>query len=268
MLARLPIIIALGTSLGTVLLWRGLCFKEQEQIKQLIEQQSSAVKSKITAQLESRVQSLDRMAQRWQVRTQTPKQEWEVDARYFLRDYGGVQAIEWIDSSYNVRWIVPQAGNEADQNLNISFDSQRRIALELARKSGKIAVAQSINSVQADNKFLVYIPLYKKGKFDGFVVSKFRIKSFLDILLKKEEFRQYKITIFDGKEKIYNYNADNKNPQRQWEYQTEIDFYNVKWQVHIEPTTKLLNKIQSLSQQWCKFNLPSKIQELVFPKNR
>ncbi|MGI8502126.1 MAG: hypothetical protein ACR2LR_13465 [Hassallia sp.] len=102
-LVKLPLIIALGTSLGTFLLWQGLCFKEQEQIKQLIEQQSSAIKNRITAQLESRVQSLGRMAKRWQVRAQTPKQEWEVDARYFLRDYGGVQAIEWIDSSYNVR---------------------------------------------------------------------------------------------------------------------------------------------------------------------
>jgi signal transduction histidine kinase/CheY-like chemotaxis protein/sensor domain CHASE-containing protein/HPt (histidine-containing phosphotransfer) domain-containing protein len=245
MLARLPIIIALVTSLGTVLLWRGLCFKEQQQIKQLIEQQSSAVKSKITAQLESRVQSLDRMAQRWQVRTQTPKQEWEVDARYFLRDYGGVQAIEWIDSSYNVRWIVPITGNEADQNLNISFDSQRRIALELARKSRKVTVAQSLNSAQQHNKFLVYIPLYKKEKFDGFLLGRFRTQSLLDILLTKEDLSDYKITILDGKNKIYNYNGDNKKNQKQWEYKTKIYFYNVTWQVHIEPTTELLNKIQS-----------------------
>ncbi|MGI8502127.1 MAG: CHASE domain-containing protein, partial [Hassallia sp.] len=115
----------------------------------------------------------------------------------------------------------------------MSFDKQRRFALELARKSRKITVAQSINSVERDKKLLVYIPLYKKEKFEGFILGRFRIKSLLGIFLNKEDLTEYKISIFDGKDKIYNYNDDNKKSKIEWEYQTKIDFYNLKWQVHI-----------------------------------
>ncbi|MGI2904052.1 response regulator [Tolypothrix sp. VBCCA 56010] len=242
---KLPIIIAIGTSLITILLWQGLIAKEKEQIEQLIEQQSSAVKTEITAQLKTRVQVLERMANRSSIRTGNTRQEWEADAKYFIRHYSGFQAIEWVDSSYHIRWVVPVAGKSAEKNLNLKVDSQRKAILESALISQKIIVTQSINLVQGVKGFSIYFPLHTEHKNDGFIIGIFKVKPLIDSIFKEKELQKYTISIFDGKEEIYNNNYENKQHPKKWSYQTEIDFYNAKWQVRIKPTRKLLNKAQS-----------------------
>jgi sensor domain CHASE-containing protein len=173
---KLPIIIAIGTSLITILLWQGLIAKEKEQIEQLIEQQSSAVKTEITAQLKTRVQVLERMANRSSIRTGNTRQEWEADAKYFIRHYSGFQAIEWGDSSYHVRWVVPVAGKSAEKNLNLRADSQRKAILD-ALTSQKIIITQSINLVQGGKGFYIYFSLRTEQNNDGFIVGIFKVKS-------------------------------------------------------------------------------------------
>jgi signal transduction histidine kinase/sensor domain CHASE-containing protein/DNA-binding response OmpR family regulator len=242
---KLPIIIAIGTSFISILLWQGLIAKEKEQIEQLIEQQSSAVKTEITAQLKTRVQVLERMANRSQIRTGNTRQEWEADAKYFIRDYSGFQAIEWVDSSYQVRWIVPIAGKSAEKKLNLRVDPQQKAILEAALKSQKIIVTQSINLVQGGKEFYIYFPLRTEQKTDGFIVGVLKVKSLIDPIVKDKELRKYTISIFEGKQEIYNNNYEKKQHHQKWSYQTEIDFYNAKWQVRIKPTRKLLNKAQS-----------------------
>nr|WP_052324773.1 response regulator [Hassalia byssoidea] len=242
---KLPILIAIGTSLITILLWQGLLAKEKEQIEQLIEQQSSAVKTEITAQLKTRVQVLERMANRSSIRTGNTRQEWEADAKYFIRHYSGLQAIEWVDSSYHIRWVVPVAGKSVEKNLNLKVDSQLQAILESALTSQKIIVTQSRNLVQGGKGFYIYFPLRTEQKNDGFIIGIFQVKPLIDSIFKEKELRKYTISIFDGKQEIYNNNYENKQHHKKWSYQTEIDFYNAKWQVRIKPTRKLLNKAQS-----------------------
>ncbi len=240
-----PIIIAIGSSLISILLWQGLLAKEKEQIEQLIEQQSSAVKTEITAQLKNRVQVLERMANRWQIRDVNSRREWEADAKYFIRDYSGFQAIGWVDSSYKVRWIVPLTGNDADKNLKLRADSQRRAILNAALRSQKIIVTQSRNLVEGGKGFYIYFPLRTENKFDGFIIGILKVKPLIEPIVKDKELRKYTISIFERKEEIYRWNYDHKKYPEKWSSETEIDFYNVKWQVRIKPTQKLLNKAQS-----------------------
>lgn len=156
----LPAIVWLIISTETLFLWKALADQDLNTKQRLVQFAAASVKQEIDTQMRNRFQALERMRERWTSRGGTPKLEWEKDAQNYLRGYPGFQAIEWIDSEFYVRWIVPLAGNEAAQNLNLAFEPRRKAALEAARQKRTITVTRTINLVQGGKGFLVYVPIF------------------------------------------------------------------------------------------------------------
>ena len=256
----LPLLVWLGISTGTLLLWQALADRDLNTKKRLVEFAAASIKQEVNTQMRNRFQALERMKQRWISREGTPKVEWEVDAQKYLRDYPGFQAIEWIDPDFYVRWIVPLAGNEAAQNLNLAFEPRRKVALEKARQKHTLTVTRTIDLVQGGKGFLVYVPIfleesktnetpdYRKNSFDGFILGVFRIKSLLDKLLDDNVAPGYALAIFDGKEEIYrrSFSENSRQMETQWTQEAEINFEGVTWQLKVWKTSELLTAEQSL----------------------
>ncbi|HBB35359.1 MAG TPA: hypothetical protein DDZ80_10685 [Cyanobacteria bacterium UBA8803] len=234
---RLPILISVSVSLVTLVLWRSLLVQERDQIERKVELALISTTKTIEAQIQTRILGLVRLSKRWEVRGGTPLAEWEADVNQYLKDYPGFQAIEWVDSSYHVRWILPNSGNEAAQNLNLATEERRRTALEAARKQQDVTVTHTVTLAQGGKGFLVYVPLFlnssdsigernqgeeegelKNGlassrisfpstlssqNFDGFMIGVFRTQFLLDTLLNSNIAPGYEILIFDGTEEIY-----------------------------------------------------------------
>jgi sensor domain CHASE-containing protein len=224
-----------------------------------VEFAAASVKQEVTTQMGNRLQALVRMKQRWSSRGGTPKAEWDADAQNYLRDYPGFQAIEWIDSDFYVRWIVPLAGNESAQNLNLAFESRRRAALEASRQQRTVTVTRTITLVQGGKGFLIYVPIFlntnRKGEtppfpqtdFDGFILGVFRIQSMLDTLLDENVAPGYALAIFDGSEEIYrrSFSGDSRQVESKWARETEVNFEGVTWRLRVWPTSRLLATEQS-----------------------
>ncbi|NMG11649.1 PAS domain-containing protein [Brasilonema sp. UFV-L1] len=100
----LPVLVGLGVLSVTLLLWRSLLLQEHAAIERKIELATVNTTEIINQQLQTRILALTRMAERWQLRGGTPLAEWEADANNYQQDYPGFQAIEWVDSSFYVRW--------------------------------------------------------------------------------------------------------------------------------------------------------------------
>ncbi len=139
--------------------------------------------SQIDADLRNRIPSLVRMARRWEARGGTPKEEWELDARVHLADVPGLQALEWVDKTFHVRWVVPQEGNQKALDLNLAAEEKGRIALEKAKDIRIPTVTAPIDLVQGGKGFLIYVPIYTRGEFDGFILAAFRIEEWLQHVL-------------------------------------------------------------------------------------
>lgn len=256
----LPALIFLSISAETLFLWKAIVAQDLSNRKRLVEFAAASVKQEIDIQMDNRFQALERMRQRWISRGGTPKIEWEADAQNYLRDYPGFQAIEWIDRDFYVRWIVPLAGNEAAQNLNLAFEPRRKAALEAARQKETVTVTRKINLVQGGKGFLVYVPIFlnnqikeeplnsQQNSFDGFILGVFRLQSLLDTLLDENVAPGYDLAIFDGKEEIYrrSFSENNDQIEIQWAEESEINFEGVTWQLKIWPTSYLLAAEQSL----------------------
>lgn len=244
----LPVLIGIGISTATLFVWQALIAQERTQVEQIIAIESSAVNNEITAHLKTRVNALQRMTKRWEIRGGTPKREWESDAIQYINDFGGFQAIEWLDPTFHVRWIVPLAGNEAALNLNLSRESRRRVALEAARNRREVTGTRSINLSQGGKGFLIYVPIFQGEDFRGFILGVFRVQELLDTILKEDENikRGYSITVSDGEEEIYSRNVASRQYSKEWGQETKINLYDgATWRIRIWPTPELLAKEQS-----------------------
>ncbi|WP_414544406.1 PAS domain-containing protein [Nostoc sp. CCY0012] len=239
----LPLLVGIFVSIAVVILWQRLLVEEQSNIEQLVQQQAIALQTELTTELRTRILALKRMEKRWQMRGGTPRLEWEADAAAQVEDFGGYQAIEWVDASFRVRWIVPLAGNETAQNFDLSQEPRRKQALETARDRSEITFSRTVNLVQGGKGFLAYVPLRKQQQFDGFILGVFQIQRLLDVIVELPP--GYKINVFDGEELIYS--DDSRLPTLlPFQQDAYIDLYGLNWQVQVEPTSDLLTSEQSL----------------------
>ncbi|WP_413166708.1 PAS domain S-box protein [Capilliphycus salinus ALCB114379] len=228
-------------SVAVLLLWHQLTIKEQLHIEQLIQQEADAIELQLSQQLTSRVQTLERMAKRWESNGGITQDIWKADATALIEDFYDYQAIEWVDSDFQLRWVVPQVGNEAVQNLDLSQERRRRITLRVARDLDQVILTRHIFLVQGGQGFLATVPLYVDNNFDGFIVGVFRFQTLLDNILRVPT--GYKVAIYDGRELVYCQPGfpDESSLQKTGVVQA----YGANWRVVVAPTKALISEAKS-----------------------
>lgn len=258
----LPILVGACVFILNLLLWQGLLYQEQRQIKRNVEIVTVGIGESITSEIKTRTNALRRMAERWELRGGTPRTQWEDDATNYLRDYKGYQALEWVDNSSKIRWIVPQKGNEGVENRALLFESNRQIAMNTAKQTGNPTMTRIVSLSQGGKSFLIYVPLFlknntqentqaggKEQNFDGFIVGVVRPQPFLDAIINKNLMQEYAIAIFDKDQEFYTnelYQKLSKEFVNQWSFYTEVNLNGVNWRLRVVPTSSLLARQHSL----------------------
>jgi PAS domain S-box-containing protein len=251
----LPGTVGLSSAIVSAILWQSLLNHEQAQLKHKVEIATTNIQEAIETQLESRIQSLDRMANRWQVRGGTPQAEWQVDAERYVQDLRGFQAINRVDTSYHVRWVIPFESNKAALNQSAAADPIRRAALVAAQQQRQIAMTHTISLFQGGKGFLVFVPLFvnqpstHQPVFDGFNVGVFRVQALLDTLLPQKLTEQFAVAVFDGNEEIYrrgDRSEASSKIEARWHQETQVNLYGVPWRIRVYPTAAMLAQENSL----------------------
>ena len=68
------------------------------------------MKEMVHKDLESRIEALSRMVNRWKMRPGgTPYPEWRQDALNLIADEPGYQTLKWVDPQYRIRWVASLA---------------------------------------------------------------------------------------------------------------------------------------------------------------
>lgn len=121
-------------------------------------------------------------------RTFLAKVRAELDPAFEIRRLAaGPDAADMFVSTY----IEPYAGNEAARGFDMGSESNRRVAIERARDTGRTTMARPITLVQDSDGFLVYVPFYRAGApldsvearraaIQGFVYAPFVAANFLE----------------------------------------------------------------------------------------
>ena len=179
----LPILMGLLVFASVSLL--GWVLSQQYKTDQIevIRSENEKISQSIATDLGLRVMELKRATSQWDVHGGYTQAEFTGQMQAIINDMPGFQAIEWVDDSYHVRWIVPLAGNESAQDLNLAAEENRRVALESAKNFDAPSMTSPIDLVQAGKGFLIYFPIHQNNQFHGFILAVIKTENWLNYVM-------------------------------------------------------------------------------------
>lgn len=169
--------------LGVLIATHFASVREKDKLILSISERQKQFSALINLELEQLANALQRKAQRWHVSGNVSRDAWVDDASNLYEQFGYFQAIEWVDETYRVRWIVPLEGNEQALGLDLAFEPKRLATLERSKSTGIYAATDTIDLVQGGKGFLIFAPIGKGENFAGFILGVFRIESLFDKLI-------------------------------------------------------------------------------------
>ena len=234
-----PLLVGGCALLATLGIWQAASLQERTQIEGKVKLATEAVKNEVQGQLAARIGGLQQMAARWEKRGQPTMGQGKIGAEVYIDFYPNCQIVQWVDASFQPRWTVSQPGIEAPGG-----ESHRRL---LAPKSGKWKdmIAVPSFSEQGSRELWVYIPVFDKGSFDGFLFASFRTEGLFQSILNDEIVPGYGLSVFEGQMKIFS--RDSFRGQNAAGTGQEISFPldGMTLRVQVWPNAELLASQQS-----------------------
>jgi len=242
----LPLFIGLSGIIITLIVCFKLVHTEREHIKSQIQNQAKSASLSIQGEILSQIHALKRMAKRWEVSGKPPKFQWESDAANYVKHSHFYQAIEWVDPALVVQWIVPSKGNQQAMGFDNSIEEKRRNTLEKSRDLRKTIATPTLDLVQGGKGILIFVPIFHKDQFEGFICGVFNIAKLLNLILTDDRAVEgYSLSLLEGKQEIFNRSKSAIYESDGWIARQPIRFFNVNWTLQVRPNENLLDEMES-----------------------
>jgi len=144
-----------------------------------------------------------------------------------------------------VRWVAPLAGNEQAVNLNLAFESRRKHALHAARNKKNITISKVIQLVQGGKGFLVYVPIFIKEQFQGFILGVFRVNNLLEPILEESFSKNYHLSIAEKQETIFMTKNIQYQHHNTFSHKIKFDYKDMNWVATFWPKSHLVETLTS-----------------------
>ncbi|MCE2571299.1 ATP-binding protein [Motilimonas eburnea] len=237
------IILFLGATLS-IGSWHYLKCYETQFIQSEVASQSHNIAKVIKVQLTEQVQSLKRMAKRWEYNNGTPFDQWLFDAMNFMTYEQAYHSLAWVDKYNEIQWVAPikQVG-EVNKLLN-EVNQYHNNALSQAKQSQTVAISQSLELAQDGKGFVVIIPLFPKGQFDGYLIGIFSFNQLMSVILETGHF-DTPITMMESGQIVYQQVPEDTRVDQNM-LQTKLPVFGRHWEIYNWPSQSLLTKSKSL----------------------
>jgi sensor domain CHASE-containing protein len=240
----LPIALALGTFTGSLVLYRALQEKQDEDAAQTVKFGAERAVNEITSHIESRIRVFAHMAQLWEFYGAPTQALFEDDSHDYLRRSPDIQSLEWVDRDYQTRWTVPAPRNGAKINPDLILDPRHRTAMDQAEHDHQPVVSRLVTLPGGDLGFVVYVPLIIDSRPDGFIAASFSAHSALRRYLPSHIADGESIELYDGGQLFYARDAAPENGRPDL-IEQNIDLPGVTWRLMMWPAPVLAAQLNS-----------------------
>jgi len=185
------------------------------------------------------------MAQRWEFSGRPARAAWENDAANYVHDFPDLQALEWMDSSHLVRWIVPLAGNQSKLNLDLTREDRRKAAVTEAEREHQPVITRTVTLFRGGRGFVLYVPIDARGQPDGFITAVFNAQLCLDRYLPSAVATGNAITISESGRQFYERDAGAPAAREDWVAAERIQLHGATWDLRMWPSPALAAHLDS-----------------------
>ena len=240
-----PLLVFAVLAAGSFGLYWQLKDRETDFVERRLQDETSKIEYLLRSRVTERVNSLGRMAARWDVSGGTPEAEWRNDAASHVSQLSGLRALEWVDAGYHVRWIEPQTGNEKARGLDIRADPKRAAALRGAEDRDGATLTPPLHLVQGYPGFIGYLPVRRAGAFDGFIAGVFSIEDFFHGTISEELSRNYTMAILHEGTVYFTNTREAARLASPWIGERIMRIGEEPWTLRVAPTAAFIDAQKS-----------------------
>ncbi|MEX1309709.1 MAG: PAS domain S-box protein [Candidatus Sulfomarinibacteraceae bacterium] len=208
-------------------LWWSLEKDEDRNLEVSTTITADQVKLRLEAWINARVDTLEFFAHNLEHRPSFEPEAFRQMALQHLKDVKGFQAINWIDSEWVIRVVVPKIGNEpvSDFDLHDHPNLDVVTALSAAERSKSIQRTGTIELVQGGTGFATYCPVLEPdGTIRGYLNGVFRIDAMVNSCLGEAPiWAQFRLLLIDEDDRIVFHNGS-ESPHTDWPFAVHRSF--------------------------------------------
>jgi len=244
LLLRGGVIIGLAAGVSLVF-WSQLRNREHLYIRDLTKVLARTVQTDLSDEMSYRVLAHQRLAK--MIQDGLPRRNWEHQAKLVMEHNPGFIAEQWMDATYQVRWVATEAVGEPASEHVLATDAPLRHLLEgLAFSREKDAILTRAFPL-GDRKLgrRVVVPIYKGENFFGFLIAVLDEEKNFESILADQAALIHSIVIYEGNQEIYRMPKSTLENEKEWVQDVDLQLPGAKWRVRIWPKADLFRKIGS-----------------------
>lgn len=136
-----------------------------------VEAEAEGVAHRLGREIEGRLQLLTAMADRWSADNGTPRSAWERDAANQVRAFAGLRALQRLDTTGRISWIVPAEPYANWVGFDMRAEPVRLATMDAAwRRAGPVS-SPPVNLFAGGEGVLLFVPMYTETRFDGWLAG-------------------------------------------------------------------------------------------------
>lgn len=223
-------------STGSVLI--GIIFSISHELHEaeLVRERTVANVTALTRQLESEFDSLEqqtaRMASRIDLSESNPKEAWRADARNYIRDINGLQAIGRLERDGTYEFITARG---------FSVDKDKLINLAREGEGSEWRV-HGTESGSGESRIVLVTPA---GAFTQRLIMILDTASYLQGSLAPRFWEEFSLTISHNGETVFEHAALDKINVTGFEAESGVRLANSRWNIHVVPTVETVARQRS-----------------------
>ena len=240
-----PTLVFLLLTVGSVALYKRLLDQELDFVRRHVQSDLDEIDSQIRARTDERITTLARMAARWMAAGGTSYELWRADAANLTSELPGLRALQWIDASYDVRWIEPLAGNEGELDRDLLGDNERAGALRAAGETGRALLTSPAPMPQGYVGFVAYLPLRRTGRFDGFIAGQFSVEDLFNGTVDTRLSNDYAVSILNDGATVFANSRGESPLMRELAIEKPMQIGAHTWTLRMVPTPEFVDQQKS-----------------------
>ncbi len=231
--------IALVGVIISLLLWYASVLQSNANLERTLRIETQNIANVIEIQFELRIDALEHVASRLTGENGPAAfYRWRNTVVDFINDYGGFQAIAFINASLAPVWL--SSNDPAVQKLFDTFlnDNHQKI-LDLV-KNRQTWVSHAVNITNNSKGVFIMIPILNNQEFKGYLVSLVNLDKAINLEVDSD---QYAVTIFDNSQNIYQTSPATISHGKP--HVASIELYGSGWGISVQPTAKLTSVLRT-----------------------
>jgi len=240
-----PSLVFLLLAVGSFMLYSKLLDQELEFVRRQVRNDSAEIDSQLRARTAEHVATLTRMAARWKSAGGMQYTPWRSDAANLVNAFPGLSALQWIDSTYHVRWVEPLAGNEAELELDVLAGNDSAASLRSASETGRELMTPPLQMPQGHAGFTAYLPVQREGRFDGFIAGQFSVPDLFDGAVDHRLSNDYAISMLHQGTTVYANSRGDSPLTRDLAIEKTLLIGDRAWTLRMAPTPAFVEREKS-----------------------